>query len=423
MADLKSDAGVARSKVVLVGFRSQQDRYEAVKKISELLGLSFDEAADLADSAPVDIIPSIPREAAQNLAKKLNEAGALAEVLAITKTSKFCDFHPHKYARGQCKTCGKAICNICLIGSKGKQFCAEHFEIYKQKRVLRVVGGIFLAMLVFFLGVLFRHPIIRFWKNIAPTHELQVLAMFVAENPSEDKSAFFMKSLHDNKTDYLPGDDHTVASVGPWFNARFREMTGSRGNIMRLMVTGLYKIDIEPPMPPERLTVSYKAWQQYGDFKDYFNKFLDKNLLSDVESSDIFIMIDLVDRTGIEKDFMENIGFAAGPYAFVKFPVKERLWSNDYYIAAVAHYIGRCMGGTIDLNDKGFPKNPEGLAEPAQRPRYAQPYASLMACYRPVQEFEIERPSSLDSYAISPISAFEFGWISRRRIAGLYPGN
>ncbi|MCZ7583185.1 MAG: hypothetical protein M5R36_07520 [Deltaproteobacteria bacterium] len=67
--------------------------------------------------------------------------------------------------------------------------------------------------------------------------------------------------------------------------------------------------------------------------------------------------------------------------------------------------------------------NPEGLAFPEQKPRYPQPFAEIMACYRPVQEFEIERPASLDDYVVAPLTAYEFGWISHGRVSKLYPGH
>ena len=423
LADNKQDTSIAKSKVVLVGFKTDQDRYEAVKKLSQLLGINFDEAADLADSAPIDLIPSIPREAAQNIGAKLTEAGALVDVLPITKTSHFCDFHPNKYARRQCKTCGKYICNICLAQSKGREFCAEHYEIFKQKRVLIVVGSAFFGLLALFLVVFFRHPVARLWKYLTPLHEIKVAAVFVSDNPSTDKSAYFMKTFAQRAPDeYRPGDDHTIADIPSWFNKSFREFTLQRSKIMSMTMWGMYEITAPPPAPPVRLNMSYRALHQRLDYKSYFENFLETNGLMEMEPQDIVILIDLEDGAGVDKDFMEYLGFASGRFAYVRFPLKDRLWSNDYYIAAVAHFIARCMGADLQLNDKGFPKNPEGLADPAQRPLYAQNYASLSGCYRAAKEFEIERPSSLDQYVVSPIMAYEFGWIPYRRISKLYPG-
>ena len=119
----KTEEFIAKAKVVLVGFESEQERYEAIKKMAELLGMSFEEADEMGNMAPVDILVSIPEEAADNLAEKLSGAGAVVEVLPWTKSSRFCAFHPHRGARARCRSYGEYICDLCLIKSKGKLFC------------------------------------------------------------------------------------------------------------------------------------------------------------------------------------------------------------------------------------------------------------------------------------------------------------
>jgi len=422
LPDRIPDSALERSKVVLVGFETKQDRYEAIKTLAELLGTSFDEAADLADSVPVDLVPSLPTEAADNLAEKLGAAGALIEVLPLTKRSRFCHFHPHKYARTTCRTCGRYICNLCLVQSKGKRYCAEHYEEYRQKRVLVAVGGAFVILLTVFLLLLFRENLAWLWRSVSPQGKIKVAAVFVSEKPDEFKGAYFMNVFRDDpKPDYAPGDDHTIMDIPSWFNKEYRRITDKDDSFMSLEKFGFYKIDIVPPMPMGKGSISYKALKHFAGFRSYFRGFASKNNLPQLNSFDVVLMIDLVDETDIDKDFMEQLGFTGGSFAFMKIPVKNVLWSNDYYVAAAAHYIAQCMGATVKLNERGFPKNPEGLANPTQSPPYAQSKAALMGCYRAVNTFQIERPASMDNYVISPLTAYEFGWISPGRIKNLYP--
>ncbi|MBZ0271549.1 B-box zinc finger protein [bacterium] len=425
MADTRPGQSVERSKVVLVGFQSGKDRYAAIKKLSEILGMDFEEASEIADTAPVDLVPSLPTEAAEALSEKLVDAGAAIEVLPLTKNAKFCEIHPHRFARASCKVCGKYVCIICLHGSKGKLFCPEHYELWKQKRVLRAVGGAFLVLLLVFLGILFRHPITRMARYLGPHHVQKVGVIFVTQRPGEAKGAYYMRVFKDTTAqDYLPGEEHTVADIGNWYNTEYRRIAGKKpedGGVMDLHLTGTFDIDLPPPMPHARDEMSYKAFAQYSEFRGWFQSLMNEHLLDAFKTDDIVVAVELVDETGFEKDFMEELGFAAGGYAYVRVPVVNLKWSAEYYVAAVAHYIGRSMGATLKLSDKGYPLDPHGLAEPAQTPKYPQQKASLMSCYRPIQPFEIERPSSLDEYVISPLTAWELGWIGKRRISALYP--
>jgi len=417
----KKEEYIAKSKVVLVGFESEQERYEAIKKMAELLGMSFEEADEMANMAPVDILVSIPEEAAGNLAEKLSVAGAVVEVLPWTKSSRFCAFHPHRSARARCRTCGEYICDLCLINSKGKLFCPEHFEIFKQKQVLKVIGGIFIAVLAIFLTMILWNPVKRLVNLYGPVGELKVAAVFVSEHPNKQKSALFSQQRQGPKAEGLvSGEDHTVSDVAVWFNREYTTHTGRDESILRIDPFGFYEIQISPPTPPQPGDLSYAALKKKLQYRSWFKKFKSENNLDEqLKKYDIIVVVDLVETTGVSMDYMEEIGSSSGSYAYLKFPVITRAWANDYYLAALAHYISRSMGAKVKQTEKGYPKKPEGLADPRQVPTYPQRAAEIMACYLPVHAFTIERPGNLIEYAIGPFTAYEFGWISKTGIAGL----
>ncbi|MCB9475591.1 MAG: ribosomal protein L7/L12 [Deltaproteobacteria bacterium] len=422
MADRPPDMTVERAKVTLVGFDSDQDRYEAIKKLSEILGIGFEEAKDLADMAPVDIFPSIPVEAAENVAEQLGKLGAQVEVLALRKSSRFCAFHPHRNARARCKTCGEYICDIELLNSKGKFFCAEHFVEYKQRRVLRVVGVAFLSLWVVFMIFYFRDPILRTIKSVTPLKETKIAFVFVTDNANEQKSQEFMSHFQDATREVVPaGEQHSLMDLEPWFNNQYQHLTAETQTVVSMAAFGLYPIKVPPPPLPAAREFSYKAFEETGEYNSYFKEFMKLNNLDRLKSYDRIVMVDLVDRTTDPDDFMEHLGSAGRKFAYVQFPVGKQEWPSDYYVATVAHYVALTLGGTIKLTDKGFPMNPDGLANPKQTPRFPQAEAEITGCYRAVQEFTIERPVSLSEYVIGPVTAYELGWIPQSRMSDLLP--
>ncbi|MCZ7583184.1 MAG: B-box zinc finger protein [Deltaproteobacteria bacterium] len=348
MAGKEPEAGVGRSKVVLVGLEKAQDKYETVKKIAEILGMSFDEAVDLVEGVPVELMPSAPTEAAEAFAEKLAEVGGILEVLPVDKKQRYCAFHPHMNARTRCRTCDKYLCVTCLISTRGKPYCPEHFEIYKQKRVLRVVGGAFIALLVVFMLLWFREELGLAWRHITPVNEVNVAVIFVTGHPGQEKSEYFLKAFGDTPGDgYETGDQHTIMDLGHWFAREYERNTGQPQRVVHISPFGLYPITIEPPMPLDRGAMSYQAFKQSAEFRAYFRKFFSDNALERVKKQDVFLMVDLVDGSPNDRDFMEQIGFADGPYAYLKIPVTGQASSNDYYVAAAAHMIGHLLGGTL----------------------------------------------------------------------------
>ncbi len=421
MAQKKKEEIIPKAKVVLVGFESEQERYESLKKMAELLGMSFEEAEEMANMAPVDLLYSIPEEAAESLAEQLNNSGAVVEVLPLTKVSRFCAFHPHRGARARCRSCGEYICDLCLLNSRGKLFCPEHYEIFKQKQVLKYIGGAFIGLLAIFLTIILWSPVKRLLNLYGPVDVLKVAAVFVSEHPDRAKSQFFVSQRQSPKSDGLvEGENHNIGDLAVWFNNEYRNYTARTEDIITIEPYGFYEIKIAPPIPPVKNDLSYEALKKGMEYRSYFKQFISDNGLSEqLGKYDVIIMVDLVDTTGVMNDYMEELGLSYGDYGYLKIPLSNALWSNDYYLAAVGHYIARAMGATLKLTEKGYPKNPEGLVEPRQFPLYPQRSAEIMSCYLPTQAFTIERPGNLIEYAVGPFTAYEFGWISKRAIKDL----
>ena len=64
--------------VVLTGFGDQ--KIKVIKAVREITGLGLKEAKDLVDNAPSTLGEALPKEAAEEMKKKLEEAGAKVEI-------------------------------------------------------------------------------------------------------------------------------------------------------------------------------------------------------------------------------------------------------------------------------------------------------------------------------------------------------
>ena len=56
------------------------NKVSVIKVIREVTGLGLKEAKDLVESAPADVKEDVPKEEAEEIKKKLDEAGATAEI-------------------------------------------------------------------------------------------------------------------------------------------------------------------------------------------------------------------------------------------------------------------------------------------------------------------------------------------------------
>lgn len=82
-ASVPSGAAAAEEKtdftVVLASF-SADKKIAVIKTVRELTGLGLKEAKDLVEAAPKNIKEGVPKSQAEELKKKLTEAGAVVEV-------------------------------------------------------------------------------------------------------------------------------------------------------------------------------------------------------------------------------------------------------------------------------------------------------------------------------------------------------
>ena len=65
--------------VILVSAPADK-KIAAIKAVREITGLGLKEAKDLVDAAPKAVKEAVSREEAETVAKKLQEAGATAEI-------------------------------------------------------------------------------------------------------------------------------------------------------------------------------------------------------------------------------------------------------------------------------------------------------------------------------------------------------
>jgi large subunit ribosomal protein L7/L12 len=71
------DAGSGNVNVILTAAGGQ--KVAAIKAVREITGLGLKESKDLVDGAPKPVKENVPREEAEELKKKLEEAGATVE--------------------------------------------------------------------------------------------------------------------------------------------------------------------------------------------------------------------------------------------------------------------------------------------------------------------------------------------------------
>jgi len=75
------EEGTAKADSVSVILKDGgQSKVQVIKVVKELIGLGLKEAKDLVDSAPKPIKENIPVAQAEEIKKKLEEAGAVAEI-------------------------------------------------------------------------------------------------------------------------------------------------------------------------------------------------------------------------------------------------------------------------------------------------------------------------------------------------------
>ena len=259
----------------------------------------------------------------------------------------------------------------------------------------------------------------RVLRYVGPTTTKRVALVCVTRTVTQPMADYFMKnSAAESPGAYQGGDTHRLPEIDGWLQKQYERITGREVNIVKLDMYGLYEISGEVPRPSRATGFSWDGIQENRDFKKFFKNLAEVNRL-ELSAYDYILFVELVDSSGLQSDFMENLGLLRDNVGYVKMPV-HGAYSNDYYIAAVAHYLARMMGATPQLDDHGYPLFPTGFAEPNLPQRYPQTMAELMGCYIPVAAFQVERVGSLDQVVIGPHTAYQLGWISRSAMKNAY---
>ncbi|MDP8225664.1 MAG: B-box zinc finger protein [Candidatus Lernaella stagnicola] len=409
----KSQQEAEKAKVVLVEIQNEKDKYEVIKVLASQLGITFEEAGDIIEETPVELIPSIPLEAGEQFAETLREAGANIEVLPIGRgAGRFCSTHPHRRARAKCKEpgCHKYICEICIVGSKGKLLCPECYVRYKRRRVmiaLASVAGVFIALWLW-LAV---GSQAKRWFNNLYINTKKVAVVLTAREMTEDLAEYFTRMGTTTRPGELTeGAEHTIPDIDGWFQREFERVASGQIDIVEIDTYGLYEIGGAVPKPSRDASVSWQGLKANRAFHRFFKNIEEVNGL-DLNAYDHILFVELSKDSGVENDYIEKLGYYHDEVGYMRLPLKGQ-YSNDYYIEAVAHYVTRMLGAEPQLDEHGYPLFPSGYANPDKQPRHPQEAAEIMGIYVPTREFEIQRINNLENVVIGPHTAFQLGWIS-----------
>lgn len=406
-----------KARVVLVGFEKEKDKYNVAKSLAQELGTSFEEAAEIVETIPVELIQPLPIEAARNLAERIRKSGAIIEVVPLSRDlggGRTCYRHPHKLAMAKCKVCGRLLCNLCLIETKGKLFCKDHFKQHKLLKWIRYSGVSITIVLMVMVWLLFNDDLMRYFRRVMPVSTQRVAMVVFAVNPDTETSKFYNNLMRSSTgTSYSEGDDHTLAQVDGWFQNQFEGISKSDNieNVLDIDVYGLFGASQVPP------GLGLKV-QSTENLRTYLKNMAAENNFT-LTAYDLYLFVFVVKESPIEMDFVENMGIYDGKYGLVLFPLKK-MWSNDYYVMNTAHLLAKMLGATSKIDEKGFPIFPEGYADPEAASLYPQPGAELMGAYILTKKFTIGRITSMDEVVIGPRTAYELGWVSKSYVNKAY---
>jgi hypothetical protein len=414
MADRKDDAQEpVKAKVILVGVKEERNRYEIGKVLAQQLGVTFEEAAELIRELPAELIPSIPVQAGERFADMLRQVGGEVDVMSIARAAgHFCSDHSHRRARAKCKDpkCEKYICEICVRNAGGKLLCAEHYAALKRRRWLYGVGGAIGAVLLAYLVLAFGPGLTR-WLSYLYVDTVRVAIVFVSRDIKANGNYYLHMTTTNNPGGYAGGDNHNYRDIEGWFQREYERVAHNETKVLSITTYGLYELADVVPRPARESRLTWTNFKLDRKFRSFFGEIERANEL-ELNHFHNVLYVELVRDTGVENDYMEQLGFSKNGLGFVRIPTAGQL-SNDYYVMCVAHYVGRLLGASLKLDAHGYPLFPTGYGEPNAQPRYPQTTAELMGCYVPVRAFEIARIESFDNAVVSPQSAREMGWISR----------
>lgn len=412
-----------KAKVVLVGIENEKNRYEVVKVLASQLGLTFEESGDILQELPVELIPSIPQEAGDKFADKLREAGADVEVLPIGKSSgRFCHTHPHRRARARCAEpgCNRFICEICIIGAKGKLLCPDCYTRYKRRRVLIGLGSVAGLFLVLWAWMMYGDLAQRWFKRMY-VETSRVALVITGREMTESLAGYFERMANtEHPGEYRPGDSHTFPDLDGWFQREFVRSARGEIDILELDTYGIYELTGVVPKPGRSESLTWQGVKATRAYHRFFKDILDVNGL-DLGAYDAVLFIEMVADTGVENDYVEQLGVIHDDVGYMKLPLAGK-HSNDYYVQAAAFYVARLLGATPHLDDRGYPEFPAGYADPKKVPRHPQEASELMGVYVPFRAFEIRRANTMDNIVIGSETAFELGWLTSASRDAAYAG-
>jgi hypothetical protein len=84
---------------------------------------------------------------------------------------------------------------------------------------------------------------------------------------------------------------------------------------------------------------------------------------------------------------------------------------RDQNKVVIAHELLHTLGATDKYDQKGFPRYPDGYAEPDKDPLHPQQYAEIMAGRMAESDDLAQTPESLGECVIGPKTAAEIKWL------------
>ena len=401
---------IEKTRVVLVGFEQEKDKYNVIKALAKELSYSFEEASEVVESIPVEIIQPLPMEAAENLAERLRPEGAQIELIPLSRDmggGRTCYRHPHKLAMAKCKVCGKLVCNLCLIETRGKLYCKDHFRRFKYLRFGKYVGGFGAVALLFFLWLFYGESIGLATKKIMPLSTQRIAMVIFTDNADTQASEFYGSLMRaGTRSQFKKDEDHDFADLVSWFQLQYKEVTHNKDfDVFDLDIYGLFDTLEAPP-------VFDLPSKSEDDLKTYLKNLAERNSFK-IEAYDYYLFVFLIGQSPFIDDYIDELGAYDGKFGVFLYPL-DRKKSSDHYVFALSHLLARMMGAAPRMDNRRFPLFPEGFAEPESNPLYPQTNAELMGGYIPLNEDKVKPIDNLDQAIIRLQTAYEIGWISNR---------
>lgn len=105
-----------------------------------------------------------------------------------------------------------------------------------------------------------------------------------------------------------------------------------------------------------------------------------------------------------------SVGIQNGGYGIVNAEASRRMAARNLIV--ITHELMHILGASdkYDLTN-GQPIPPEGLANPSKSPIYPQSHAEIMGGRIAISADRWQRPATLKSCVVGPVTAIEIGWL------------